>query len=317
MINFVGPHHSSIGVMGMGKTSLFSALTAILILGLAGCGSLSGRMVQIKGSDTMVNLVQILAESFMESDPGNAVAVLGGGSGTGITGLINGTCDIAGHSREIKPAEYAMLEEKGIAVRTFIMAVDGLSLICHDSNPVGELTLDQIGAVFRGNIRNWEELGGPDRAISLYGRQSNSGTYVYFQDHILGKQDFSPHMKEMNGNAQIIEGVAGDRAAIGYVGIGYIRDADTGGIRPGIKALRVSKGGGEASLSPLESGAVQSGEYPIARPLYLSTGGPPSATAASFLRFVNSPEGQSIIRREGFFPVKPEILRENLEKLKE
>lgn len=300
----------------MSRRHLLPALVLVPALIISGCSRTPDRMLQIKGSDTMVNLTQILAEAYMEEYPGSGIAVLGGGSGTGITGLINGTCDIANHSREIKPAEYRMLEEKGIESRTFVMAVDGLSVILPSSNPIRELSVDQIGAVFRGDIKNWIELGGPDMPISLYGRQSNSGTYVFFQEHILGNQDFSQRMKEMNGNAQIVEGVAADKAAIGYVGIGYIVDAETGLIRPDLVALRISKSSGAPAFSPLDEAAVNNGDYPIARPLYQTTGGLPAGSAAAFLNFINSPEGQTIVKKEGFFPTSQEVREKNRERLR-
>jgi phosphate transport system substrate-binding protein len=273
------------------------------------------KMIQVKGSDTMVNLVQILAETYMANNPDKPIAVLGGGSGTGIAALINGTCDIANHSRPMKDKEVTMAKDRGVTPHKFIIAVDGLSVIVNEISPISKLTVDQIGAIFRGEITNWKEVGGPDKTISLYGRQSNSGTFVFFQEHILKKQNYSQDMKRMNGNAQIVEGVSVDKEGIGYVGVGYVVDKD-GNPRKGIKILKVSKDAGAAAFSPLNKAAVDSGDYPIARPLFQTTAGTPKGAVLDFLNFEMSPEGQKIVEEEGFFPIGSDVLSENKKHLK-
>jgi phosphate transport system substrate-binding protein len=260
------------------------------------------KMIQIKGSDTLVNLVQILAEEFMGKNPGAALAVLGGGSGTGITGIINQTCDIANHSREWKQKEIDQAWEKGIKPRFFIVAVDGVSIIVNEKNPLSQLVMSEVGALYRGDIKNWKDVGGPDKAVSLYGRQSNSGTYVFMQEHVLGNKNYSTDMKEMNGNAQIIEGVIQDKGGIGYVGVGYLFDKD-GKVRKGIKVLNISTKPGGKAFSPLDKTAVDSGDYPVARPLYQATNGKPSAAIADFIRFETGEAGQKVVEREGFFSI--------------
>jgi len=279
----------------------------ILTLSLALLGSLllaapAKKMIQIKGSDTLVNLVQILAEEYMAKNPGTAIAVLGGGSGTGITGLINKTCDIADHSREWKQKEIDQAWEKGVSPRFFIVAVDGVSIIVNEKNPLGKLTMADVGAIYRGDVKNWKAVGGPDKAVSLYGRQSNSGTYVFMQEHVLGNKNYSTDMKEMNGNAQIIEGILQDEGGIGYVGVGYLFD-ENGKIRKGLKVLDISKQPGGQSYSPLDKAAVDSGNYPVARPLYQATNGKPNADVAAFIAWETGPEGQKIVEREGFFSI--------------
>jgi len=299
--------------------NLKKLLLGILFLGLiASSGTLFAQrgMIQVKGSDTLVNLVQILAEEFMAKNPRSPIAVLGGGSGTGIAALINDTCDIANHSRPMKDSEYQQAKDGGVVTRTFIIAIDGLSVIINPNNPVSKLGMDQIGAIYRGEIKNWSEVGGPNQAISLYGRQSNSGTFVFFQEHVLGNQDYSADMKRMNGNAQIVEGVMADRAGIGYVGVGYIVDQASGKVRPGIKVLNVSKTAGGSAFSPLNKAAVNSGDYPIARPLFQTTNGIPKGAAKSFLEFELSAEGQKIVEQEGFFPIGPGIQAENQKNMK-
>ena len=273
------------------------------------------RMIQIKGSDTMVNLVQILAEAYMEKHPQNPLAVLGGGSGTGIAALINGTCDIASHSRPMKDKEIKMAKDNGVIPHRFIIAVDGLSVIVNEKNPVSEMTMDQIGAIYRGEITNWKEVGGPDGLFSLYGRQSNSGTYDFFQELVLGKQNYSQDMKQMNGNAQILEGVTRDKLGIGYIGVGYTLDSD-GKVRKGIKILKVAKESGATAYSPLDKAAVDSGNYPVARPLFQSSAGTPQGPVLDFIKFEISEEGQKIVEMEGFFSIGSGHQEENRKNMK-
>jgi len=286
----------------MKRTKIFTAL-ALAMLGLAGIAAAQrAKMIQIKGSDTMVNLVQILAEEYMGKNPGSAIAVLGGGSGTGITGLINQTCDIANSSREWKPKEIDQAWDKGITPRPFVIAVDGLSIIVNEKNPIARLTVAQVGALYRGEIKNWKAIGEFAKPVSLYGRQSNSGTYVFMQEFVLGNKNYSTDMKEMNGNAQIIEGIIQDEGAVGYVGVGYLFD-EKGQVRKGLKVLEISKEPGGPAYLPTDKAAVDSGNYPVARPLYMATNGKPKGDAAKLLVWIVGPEGQAIVEREGFFTV--------------
>ena len=286
----------------MKRTKIFTAL-ALAVLGLAGLAAAQrAKMIQIKGSDTMVNLVQILAEEYMGKNPGSAIAVLGGGSGTGITGLINQTCDIANSSREWKPKEIDQAWDKGITPRPFVVAVDGLSIIVNEKNPIARLTVAQVGALYRGEIKNWKAIGEFAKPVSLYGRQSNSGTYVFMQEFVLGNKNYSTDMKEMNGNAQIIEGVIQDEGAVGYVGVGYLFD-EKGQVRKGLKVVEISKEPGGPAYLPTDKAAVDSGDYPVARPLYMATNGKPKGDAAKLLAWIVGPEGQAIVAREGFFTV--------------
>lgn len=298
-------------------------LAAIMLLATAGCGGAGsettsgsegvdggtagttggsrGGMVQVRGSDTEVNLVQRLAEEFMAQNPGVQVAVTGGGSGTGIAALINKEIDIANASREMTEEEIAQARANGVEPLRFIFAMDGLSVIINAANPVQELDLDQVGAIYRGEITNWQDVGGPDMPISLYGRQSNSGTFVFFRDVVL-KGDYSPQMKGMNGNAQIVEGVTGDPAGIGYVGIGYAMDREGNEVE-GIKVVGI-KAGGETVMPTMDN--VTSGKYPLTRPLNHYTNGQPQGAVRGFLEFELSARGQEIVVEEGFYPVTPE-----------
>jgi len=298
------------------KKSILFGLAGVALLLTGSVVSAQRKMIQIKGSDTLVNLVQILAESYMEKNPRSPIAVLGGGSGTGIAALINGTCDIANLSRLMKQQEIDQCKEKGIDPRTFIVAVDGLSVIVNQFNPVSKLSMDQIGAIFRGEITNWRDIGGPEAPISLYGRQSNSGTYVFFQEHVLGNQNYSADMMRMNGNAQIVEGIVQDRNGIGYVGVGYVADPQTGAVREGLRILNVSKDAGSQGYSPLDKSAVDSGDYPISRPLYQMTSGPPQGAVLDFILFETGPEGQSLVVAEGFFAIGDKHKELNAKSLK-
>jgi phosphate transport system substrate-binding protein len=277
-------------------------IAGLTLLGALLLGAPAKKMIQVKGSDTMVNLVQILAEEFMAQNPGTAIAILGGGSGTGISGLINQTCDIATHSREWKPKEIDQAWEKGVSPRFFVIAVDGLSIIVNEKNSLNSLSMAQVGALYRGEIRNWKAIGGPDKAVSLYGRQSNSGTYVFMQEHVLGNKNYSTDMKEMNGNAQIIESILQDEGGVGYVGVGYLYDKD-GKIRKGLKVLTISKTEGGEAFSPLDKAAIDTGKYPIARPLFEATNGKPSGDVAKFIAWETGPEGQAVVEREGFYTI--------------
>jgi phosphate transport system substrate-binding protein len=294
---------------------LLTAAVGIGIAVFAGTARADKKMVQIKGSDTMVNLVQILAEEYMAKNPGAALAVLGGGSGTGITGLINGTCDIANHSREWKQKEIELAWEKGVKPRFFAIAVDGLSIIVNESNTIERLTMAQVGSLYKGEIRNWKVLGGPDKPVSLYGRQSNSGTYTFMQEHVLGNKNYSQDVKEMNGNAQIIEGILQDEGGLGYVGVGYLFDKE-GKVRKGLKVLNISQTHEGQAYSPLDKRSVDSGDYPIARPLYQATNGTPGPALAAFLAFETGPDGQAIVEKEGFFTIGAPLKVQNDKNLK-
>jgi len=296
---------------------LFTAGLSLILLAvfLVSPASAQRKMIQIKGSDTMVNLVQILAEEYMDKNPGTAIAVVGGGSGTGITAIINGTCDLANHSRDWKKSELDLAYEKGVRPRIFAIAVDALSIVVNEKNPIDTLTMAQVGSIFRGEIKNWKVLGGADQKISLYGRQSNSGTYSFLQEHVLNNKNYSPEVKEMNGNAQIIEAVTQDAAGIGYVGVGYVYD-EQGQLRKGIKVLKIKKDENSPEYSPLDKDAVYSAKYAISRPLYQSTNGKPSAAVSQFLQFELGPEGQAIVEREGFFRIGKDLIEQNEKNLR-
>ncbi|KXS45084.1 MULTISPECIES: PstS family phosphate ABC transporter substrate-binding protein [unclassified Candidatus Frackibacter] len=282
---------------------------------LVGCGGAQNQgegqqgYVQVKGSDTMVNMVQVLAEEYMAQNEGVSLSVTGGGSGTGIAALINDKVDIANSSRVMKEEEIKQAEANGVDVKRFVVAMDGLSVIVHESNPVENLTVDQIGDIFKGEITNWKEVGGLDKEISLYGRQSNSGTFVYFRNNVL-KGDYSANMKRMNGNAQIVEGIKADEAGIGYVGIGYVVNDNDKEIE-GLNILNVAKDANSKPASPLKPENVKTGDYPLARPLNQYTNGVPTGQELEFIKYELSDEGQAIAVEQGFYPVSPKFKKIN------
>jgi phosphate transport system substrate-binding protein len=292
-----------------------SLLLAGLVLASGWVFGANKKMIQVKGSDTMINLVQILAEEYMGQNPGTALAVLGGGSGTGVSAMINRTTDICDASRDLNVKEVALAYEKGIKPRRFVIAVDGLSIVVNAKNPLDKLSMPQVGALYRGEIKSWKAVGGPDKAVSLYGRQSNSGTYSFLQEHVLKNKNYSTDMKEMNGNAQIVESIIQDEGGIGYVGVGYVYDQN-GKVRQGLKVLNISKDDKSAATSPMEKANIDSGLYPISRGLFQFTDGKPSADVAKFLMFETGPEGQKIVEREGFFVIGAAQKAENDKNLK-
>jgi phosphate transport system substrate-binding protein len=270
---------------------------SLAVIGLAMLATTaSAEMIQIKGSDTIINLVQKLAEIYMQQNPSVKISVTGGGSGTGIAALINKKCAIANSSRAINAKEVESAVAVGVSPSRIVIAIDGLSVVVNGQNPVAKLTVDQIGKIFRGEIRNWSEVGGNNMPINLYGRQSNSGTYGFFREMVL-KGEYSSKMNSMNGSSQIAEAVKADPSGIGYIGVGYAKSAS------GVTILDVAMKDGGSYISPLDKAAVESGEYPIARPLYQYVNGTPSGTAKAFLTFELSEQGQRIVEEEGFYPV--------------
>jgi len=257
-------------------------------------GVLVAKEVTVKGSDTLLNLVQRLAEAFSVANPDATVSVTGGGSGVGINAIINDEVDIGDASRSITSSELSTARANGVNVVGYVIAIDGVCIIVNASNPVKQLTISQLGSIYQGKTKNWSEVGGPNKKISLYGRQPSSGTFVYVRDEAV-KGEYSPAMRQMNGNSQIVEGVKADEGAIGYVGVGYAREE-------GIKVLSLSRDGKEYS-SPLEQAAVDAGRYPLARPLFQYTNGKVKGDARRLIEFELGPDGQKIVGDEGFYPV--------------
>lgn len=277
-------------------------LCLMLLTGVLGCTRPSGdNTILIKGSDTEVNLALNLAERYMEMDDSVSIAVTGGGSGTGFASLINKRADIANSSRPITDKEMELARERGVEPYGTVFALDGLALIVNETSPINQLSVPDIGAIYRGDITDWSALGGPEMEISAYGRQSSSGTYLFFRDSVL-YGDYSEDVRRMNGTAQIVEAVKNDPSAIGYVGIGYIQKKD-GSVVGGIRPVSISAEGSEKPLSPLVADNINSGRYPLTRPLFQYTNGKPSGKTAEFIAFTLSDTGQQIVATEGYYRI--------------
>jgi phosphate transport system substrate-binding protein len=279
-------------------------LVALAVAAVFTAPAFAAKVMQIKGSDTLINMVQRIAEVYMEENPGKVIAVTGGGSGTGVAALVNKSCDIADASRSIKDTEMAQAVANGVDVKRVVVAIDALSVIVNDKNPVKKLTLEEIGKIYRGEVKNWKDLGGEDGPITLYGRQPNSGTYDFMKENVL-KAEYSGKMNQMNGNAQIVEAVKQDKGGIGYVGIGYLKEAT------GVTAVKVALKAGGTYVDPLNIAAVKAGEYPITRALNQYINGTPKGDVLDFIRFELSKEGQEIVEEEGFFPLNEEYISLN------
>ncbi len=286
------------------------AFIALMMSMLFAAGVFAQGMILVKGSDTIVNLAQRLAEAYMEKNPKASVAVTGGGSGVGIAGLINGQIAVANSSRPMNAKEIAAAKENGIIPVEIILGIDGLCVVTSEAVGLKSLTNDQIGAIYRGEVSNWKDMGGPNIPISLYGRQPNSGTYVFFQEHLLRNKNYSPKMKQMNGNAQIIEGIKAEKGGIGYVGVGYVYD-DKGNVTNGLRVLDVAKDAKSKPVSPLSAENVKSGLYPISRPLFQYVNGKPKASVKEFIAFELSAEGQKVVEEMGFYSISAKYQAQN------
>ncbi len=257
--------------------------------------------VQVKGSDTMVNLGQAWAEKYMEKNTSDFVAVTGGGSGTGLSSLISGTCDIAMSSRNIKEKEIVLARQKGINPNEIKVALDGLAVVVNPANPVSKLTLAQLADIFTGRVSNWKELGGKDEKIVVLSREVNSGTHVYFKEHVLRKNDpsskeeFVPSALMLSSSQAIADEVAGNSSAIGYYGMGYISKKQ--------KPVSIAKDEKSEYEAPTIENVIN-GKYPISRPLFLYTNGLPGGLVKKCVDFALSKEGQDIVLATDFVPVK-------------
>jgi len=257
------------------------------------------RNITIKGSDTLVILGQRWAEVYMKKNPGVAIQVTGGGSGVGLSALINGTTDIAESSRPMKDSEKSQLQQRrGVATVELPVALDGLAVYVHERNPIAELTLEQLKKIYTGAAKNWKDVGGNDERIILYGRENSSGTYAYFKEHVLENADYYPTTQTLPGTAAVINAVAKDTRGIGYGGIAYLK---------GVKALRVRKNSSTPGVEPtLEN--VQKSIYPISRFLYWYLAGQPKDQIKKLSDWVVSAEGQAVVSDVGYYPLPPEML---------
>ncbi len=261
-------------------------------------GRASGGTIAIKGSDTMLQLGQRWAEAFMKKHPDVTISVTGGGSGTGIAALLNGTCDIAQASRPISEEEKKAAEAAGLKLSEFEVARDAVAVIVHRDNPINELSLEQISRIYRGEINNWKQLGGRDAKIVRLARETSSGTHVFFKEHVVrlgGKlpdAEYAADCLLLPSNQAIHDEVMNNPDAIGYIGLGYLDDK--------VKAVAIKGDGG--SVKPSVE-AASSGEYPLSRPLFWYTGKADDPQIRALVDFVRGDEGQKIVAEVGFVPI--------------
>jgi len=283
------------------------SLVLISVL-LAGCRSASApaapvhpvEFIENRGSDTLVNLALAWAELYQQEQPEVRISVSGGGSGVGLTALINGTVDIANASRQIKPEEAEQAQAHGIHPTEFVVARDAIAVIVHPANPIGRMTLQQLSDIYSGQIKNWSEVGGEDRPIVRLSRETNSGTHVYFLETVvrLGQSGnhtlFSTDTLLLPSSEGIVSEVRQNPNAIGYDGLGYV-PAD-------LKVIAVSRGEGEAYVLP-SAATVNDRSYPIARDLYMYTAGEPTGVVNAYLEWILGQEAQQVVRKLGFVPI--------------
>ncbi|MFZ1754390.1 MAG: phosphate ABC transporter substrate-binding protein [Caldilineaceae bacterium] len=286
------------------------ALFLMALLLLSGCSDSSAqaesapgeqRAIQNKGSDTLVNLALAWAEAYRNVDSSVSIAVTGGGSGTGIAALINGTVDIANASRQMKDNELEAALANGIEAQEFTVAIDALAIVVNLENPVSELTIPQLADMYTGRITNWKEVGGNDAPIVLLSRETNSGTHVYFLEEVVRMGDssitdiFAPQTLLMPSSVGITSEVRRNPNAIGYDGLGYV-DLDHE------KTIAIAIDADSPFVLPtVASGA--DGSYPISRGLYMYTAGQPSGAVGDYLDWILGPEGQRIVAELGFVPL--------------
>jgi phosphate transport system substrate-binding protein len=251
--------------------------------------------ITVKGSDTMVVLGQRWAEEYMAKHKGTTIQVTGGGSGTGISALINGTTDICEASRAMKDPEKKQVADKaGSPPVETIVAKDGLSVYVNDANAVAELSMAQLKDIYTGKVTDWKDVGGAPGKIIPYSRENSSGTYVFFKEHVLANADYTPRAQAMPGTAAVVNAVARDKSAIGYGGAAYAK---------GIKVVKIKKEPTSAGILPSDK-TIQDGSYPLSRPLFFYTRPKPSAGIAAFIDWVLSKDGQGVVVKVGYFPIK-------------
>jgi|GEM_PF-43214 len=274
---------------------LVAAVAGAIVLSNNGNNQIQVTAIKEKGSDTMLELVTSWSEAFHNDSKNVTVEVAGGGSGVGITALINKQVDVCAASRQMTASEITQAEANGVNPVEFKTAIDGIAIITHTGNPITNLTIGQLRGIYNGTLTNWNQVGGPDHAIVLYGRQSTSGTYAYVQEVVLLKGAYSSSMQQLQGNNQIVSAVQQDQYGIGYVGIGYAKSAT------GINLLELKKDASSVAISPLNETAVLTQKYSLSRYLFLYTDGVPSGAIKDFMSWVIGTNGQNIATVMGFY----------------
>ena len=263
--------------MGLGLTMMVAASSAM-----------AGNIV-IKGSTTVLPIAQEVAEAYMKENPETKITISGGGSGDGIKAIIDGTTDVGNSSRFIKDKEVASALEKGAYPVPFGIAYDCIIPVVHPSNTATDLTMAQLKDIYQGRIRNWQEVGGPDKEIVVISRDTSSGTYEVWEEKVMKKERVYPGALLQASNGAVVTGVSKNPHAVGYIGIGYLNDQ--------VKALTVDgvPGTKETTLN---------GRFPVSRALFMFTRGWPTGEAAKFLNYVMHPEkGQKFVEKSGYVPL--------------
>lgn len=264
-----------------------TGLVAMSLIG--GASALAAGNLVVNGSTTVLPIGQATAEAYMKKTPNLNISISGGGSGNGIKALIDKTTQVAMSSRQMKKEEIALAKSKGVNPVEHKVAIDALTPVVHPGNSVNDLSIEQLSLIYQGKIRNWKEVGGKDMQIVVISRDTSSGTYESWQEKILHKEKVSPRAQLQASSGAVVQAVSKNRYAIGYIGIGYLNKS--------VKAVTVN------GVVANDENALK-GSYPIARPLYYYTDGEPKGAAAGYLNFVKGPEGQKIVKKEGFVPLK-------------
>jgi phosphate transport system substrate-binding protein len=241
----------------------------------------------------MVRLGQRWAEEYMKKNPNVVIQVSGGGSGTGISAMINGTTDICQASRDIKTKEVEELEKQGAKLFRYRVALDGIAVFVHESNPIQEISIDQLRRIYTGEVTNWKEVGGIDEKIVLYSRENNSGTYAYFKEAVLREADFSSWTSTLPGTSAVVNAVSKDSLGIGYGGIAWAS---------GVKHCMVKSSDSTVAFAPTLE-LISNGQYPISRPLFWFTRSEPVAEIKNFLNWALSVDGQKIAEETHYVPL--------------
>lgn len=270
----------------------FSAIFLIALL--CACSS-TGEAIKIKGSDTEVNLAVVMAEQFHKVNKDVLVSISGGGSGLGIASLLNGNANIANSSRSIKPSELELFKNKSIELDSFVFAQDAIAFVVSDKISIDSISVTDVAKILSGEYINWTSINQFNKPITIYGRQSNSGTHDYVKEIL--KIHFSPYAKQMNGNAQIIEALKADDSGIGYISAGYVLKSNTSGLK--ILSIYTPQFN---SVSPLDANAIASGMYYFQRPLFQYYRRKEFIKIKPFLDFEQSEIGATIIKESGYYP---------------
>jgi len=291
------------------------AVVAVLIVAAVGVSLLSGsggkdrETVTQAGSDTLLELLTNMAEEFQGAQDGVTVDITGGGSGVGIKALVDGTIDVAQASRQMKAAEIDSAKANGLDPVEFSIAIDGIAVIVNANNGVANLAMEQLRGIFNGTYTNWNQVGGADQAIKAYGRQTTSGTYEFFHEAVMGKEDFVAGVSQETGNSAIATKVKNDAGGIGYVGIGYATQAE------GTKIVPLKADASSEAFLPTDEDAVYSGDYSLSRHLYVYTADVPSGAVKTWVEYILSDAGQAIVEDNGFYKLDSATLAEMQAKL--